>query len=159
MKRGFTLIEILLSIIILSILFLAMGNILSQMKFAKKESEHLSKKFMVQNSLAKVLYYDLLNATDIKIVPSESRDYCRVFLKTNNSLYNLIEPYVVWYVSKKKNSLIRIESYKKVELPSQDLFYLDRFAERVKIFRIYQKDSKYFVYIDNGRPVFFEMLK
>jgi len=66
---------------------------------------------------------------------------------------------VLWYISKKNNTLVRVESYKKITLPNSKLFYLDKFAKNVKIFKIFQKKDKYFIYIESDKPIYFELIK
>lgn len=158
MRRSFTLLEILIAVAILSMLFMAMSNILGQAKSIKRVLAHSSQNGVKKNILAKVLYNDLLQARSIKIEKSPEENYCRVFIRTANSLYDIIEPYVVWYVSKNHKSLMRAESYNPITLPDRELFYLDRFAKNVQVFRVYKKGEKLFVYIDDGTPLYFEMV-
>ncbi len=158
MRRSFTLLEILIAVAILSMLFLAMSYILGQAKSVQKLLERSSRYGVKKNILVKVLYNDLLQAQSIRIEKSPEKNYCRVFIRTANSLYDIIEPYVVWYVSKNQKSLMRAESYNPIALPNDELFYLDRFAKNVQVFRIYQKGEKLFVYIDEGTPLYFEMV-
>lgn len=159
MKKSFTLLEILISITILSILFLAMGNIINEFKSSKNTLKKISQKYKKDNLLIKILYNDILNSKNIKIKNSKNSDFCRLYLTTSNSLYNLIEPNVLWYISKKNNTLVRVESYKKITLPNSKLFYLDKFAKNVKIFKIFQKKDKYFIYIESDKPIYFELIK
>ena len=136
MKKSFTLIEILLSLIILSILFLAMNNIIASLKSASNVLNNYYFKQKQNEILIKTLYADIINATSIKIIHSKNSDYDRLYLITSNSLYDLIEPYVLWYVSRNKNTLIRVESPFKINLPSDKLFFLDKFKNSVKLFNI-----------------------
>jgi acyl carrier protein len=105
----------------------------------------------------KTLYYDILNADSIEINHSLNPDYDRIYLQTGNSLYHLISPYVIWYVSKNRNSLIRIESPFKIKLPDENAFFLDKFKENVKIFKILRKNGKDLIFILAKKPVYFEM--
>jgi hypothetical protein len=124
-------------------------------------------KNMLQNTLnnehykklaLKVLYYDILNAKYINL--SQRGDYTVVYMQTTDSLHNMPAPYVVWYVSKTGNTLMRMEMPKKVTfLSNARNYYLDKFAQNVKIFKIYRYFYKYFVYIDDGKPIYFEMYK
>ncbi|HIE35440.1 MAG TPA: prepilin-type N-terminal cleavage/methylation domain-containing protein [Campylobacterales bacterium] len=152
MKRGFTLIEVLLAIAILSLLFLAMSSVLANIKmsttiFAKKYQKD-------KDYLVKVLYYDLLNSKSIKILKTVNPDIDRLIIKTSNSLYKLINPTVIWYISKHKNSLIRIEGFKSFPFESE---FIDKFDENVEIFKIYNKKNRYFIYIKGKKKVAFEI--
>jgi len=146
MKKSFTLIELLISIVIFSVLVLAMSNIIKEVNSSKN---FLVKHYKYQkNYLIKVLYYDIFNASSIQIIHTKNPDYDKLILKTSNSLYKLINPTVTWYISKK--ALIRKEN-----LP----YTIDKFDSNVKIFKIYRKNSKFFIYIKGNRKIFFEFYK
>jgi len=146
MKKSFTLIELLLAIVIFSILTLAMSNVIKEI--------NSSKNFLVKNYkdkkdyLVKVLYYDILDASEIKIIHTKNPDYDKLILKTSNSLYKLINPTVTWYISKK--ALIRKENLK---------YTIDKFNTNIKVFKIYKKKSKIFIYINGKKRLFFELTK
>lgn len=158
MKKAFTLIELMIAVIILSILILTMNNIIVNLKSTKDFLKRYLQKQDKNELLVKTFYYDILNATSIKIIHSINSNYDRLYLQTNNSLYRLIMPYVVWYVSKNKNSLIRIESPFKIKLLNENVFFLDKFKENVKIFRIFKKGGKDLIFIKDKKPIYFEMI-
>ncbi len=157
MKKSFTLIEIIISIMILSILFLAMSGVIKNLKITKEILEKNFLKSSKKELMIKTLYYDLLNAKSIKIVHSLNFDYDRIYLITSNSLYHLIYPNVLWYVSKNKNTLIRIESPYKITLPNTNLFFADKFEQKVKIFKIYKHKNKFLVFIKSNKSLYFEI--
>lgn len=158
MKKAFTLIELMLAIIILSILILAMNNIIVNLKSTRDFLNSYLKEENKNTIFIKTLYYDILNATSIKVIHSFDSKYDRLYLHTNNSLYSLISPYVVWYVSKRKNALIRIESPFNIKLPNENAFFLDKFKENIKRFKIFRKNGKDLIFIDAARPIYFEMI-
>jgi len=154
MKKAFTLIEIMLAIIILSILFLAINEVINNLKITYKTLTTLQKKEKQKELLIKTLYYDLINANSI-LIKHSSKNFDEVYINTKNSLYRLINPYVIWYVSKKNNTLIRIENPKKITLPKYKTFFLDKFNENTKLFKIYKNKDKFLVFIDKK---YFEFL-
>jgi len=146
MKKSFTLIELLISIVIFSILILAMSNVIKEVNSSK---DFIIKHYKTQKDyLVKVLYYDILNASEIKIIHTKNPNYDIIILKTSNSLYKLINPTVTWYISKR--TLIRKENAP---------FAIDKFNTNVKIFKVYEKNSKFFVYIDGKKKIFFEFFR
>ena len=157
MKKAFTLIEILLSLMILSILFLAMSGVISSLKNSKKVLDNYYLSSKENELLVKTLYGDLVNATSVKVVHSRNSDYDRIYLTTSNSLYHLISPYVLWYVSKNEDTLIRIESPFVITIPNDNLFFLDKFKSGVKLFKIYQKEGKYLVFLKADKNIYFEI--
>ncbi len=157
MKKAWTLIEVLISVTILSILFLAMSNVIGNLKISKNVIANRFEKNKKQEIFIKVLYSDILNAQSLQILNTQNKDYIRLLLRTKNSLYNLIEPYVLWYVSKNENSLIRAESW--MQIKDGSIYYADKFMQNVKKFKIFQKNDKYFIYIDTSKPIYFEIYK
>jgi type II secretory pathway component PulJ len=158
MKKSFTLIEILISVMIMSILFLALGDIVKNLNKTKDVLSTIYKRSKKENLALKVLYYDLLNAENIRF--TKNKDICNIYIRTSNSLHNISMPYVFWYVSKNKNTLLRAESVERINILSKNQnFYLDKFAQNVKIFKVYKKNGKYFVYLETSKPIYFEMYK
>jgi prepilin-type N-terminal cleavage/methylation domain-containing protein len=158
MKKSFTLIELMLAIIILSILILAMNHIIVNLKSTKDFLKNYLNKENQNTLFIKTFYYDILNASSIKIIHSFNSNYDRVYLHTNNSLYHLITPYVVWYVSKNQNTLMRIESPFNIKLPDENAFFLDKFKKNVQLFKILRKNGKDLIVIEAKKPVYFEMI-
>jgi prepilin-type N-terminal cleavage/methylation domain-containing protein len=158
MKKSFTLIELLIAIAILSFLAVVMNKLIIDLKKQAQILKKIEKRDNQKELLLKTLYNDILNATDIKIVHSFNSNYDRLYLQTSNTLYNLIYSYVIWYVSKKSNTLIRIESPFKITLPTEDAFYLDKFTRGVKIFKIFRKNGKDLIFIEAKKPIYFEMV-
>ncbi|QCT93658.1 hypothetical protein FE773_00175 [Caminibacter mediatlanticus TB-2] len=160
MKKSFTLIELIISVMLLSLLFFAMSKVILEFKSSIKNLNREYKNFYNNNLMIKVLYYDLLNASKLKIVKSKNPNFIRLYLQTSNSLYNIPNPYVVWYVSRNKNSLIRIEDTSPITLPNENFNFIDKFAENIKVFNIYKRKNKLLIFIkENKKPIFFEMIK
>jgi len=159
MKKSFTLIELIISIAIFAILFLAMSNVLVGLKNSKTTLSNLYKQNQKKDYLIKTLYYDILNADSIKIIHTKYPNYDRVLLKTKNSLYNLDTPNIAWFVSKKNNTLIRMENRNDINF-SKPLFspFIDTFQINTKIFKIYRKNGKDLIFIKSKKPIIFEMI-
>jgi hypothetical protein len=157
--RAFTIIEMLISIILFSLLFLAMQNLLKVEKSSLSSIKRVVNSDNLEEKTIKVLYNDILTSTNQKII-CKSKDFCRLYLKSRNSLYDNVYPYIFWYVSKQGNYLIRIESYKEInETFIPQIYDADRFLKLTK-FKIYQNKNKFFVYLKKGKKsIFFELVK
>ena len=136
-----------------------MSGVLKNLKITKEILEKNFVKSSQKELMIKTLYYDLLNAQSVKIVHSPNSDFDRVYIVTSNSLYRLIYPDVLWYVSKNKNSLIRVESPYKIRLPNENLFFMDKFEQKVRIFKIYKNQNKILVFIKSDNFHYFEIKK
>jgi hypothetical protein len=143
MKKSFTLLELLISAMLLVFIFSAISNVINSLKISNKVFNQK------KNYLIRVLYYDILNATYINI-KHITPDIDEVELITSNTLYNYANPKVIWYV--KGGNLIRLEKIKEKEM----YYTLDSFQRNVKIFKIYRKNGKFLVFVNNK---FFEFIK
>jgi len=148
MKKSFTFIELLISIILLMFIFSAVVNITDSLK---KSNSILEKKIEnIDEYVIKTLYYDVMNATSLKIT-HKSSNIDELYLQTSNSLYKIYMPYVKWVVY--DNMLIRAESADDFK---SEVYTLDNFLKNVKIFKIYKKNGKFLVFINEK---FFEFSK
>ena len=132
MKKSFTLLELLISTMLLVFIFSAVSNVINSLKISNKVFNQK------RDYLVRVLYYDLLNAEYINI-KHITPDIDEVELITSNTLYNYTNPKVIWYV--KRGNLIRLEKIKEKEI----YYTLDSFQRNVKIFKIYRKNGKFLV--------------
>jgi len=158
MKKSFTLIEVIISIIIFSIIMIFMSNVIDSLNSSVKTLNHNYNKNRFNSYTIKTLYTDILNS-DYITLKNKNKNYSILYLKTSNSLYNIAMPYVIWYVSKKDNTLMRLESSKKINLPIKEdkNILLDRFLNNIKIFKIYKNKNKYFIFIKGNQTLYFEI--
>ena len=151
MKKAFSLIEVLISIILFGMVYLTITNILSYLKTSNSFLKELYYKFDKNEKILKTLYMDLLEAYNVKIVKKD-KNTCTLYIKTNNSLYDLSQVYVIWYVN--KGRLIRVESLDKRLLPLDKIGYMYDFGE-VKIFRVFRNKNRFFVFYKNDKSFYF----
>jgi len=118
MRRGFTLVELLVALAILGFLVAAMVRI----EWGLRASlEGLQKRGAQKVRLAKgafLLHEDLLRATKLDI--TDHGRYTTLRLRTANSIFGIERPWVLWYVSDKNDTLMRVESAVQVDFPLAD---------------------------------------
>jgi len=143
MKKSFTLIEVMISVIIFSMLFLVMSNVIKNINVTK----HFLKKYSNKKDyVVKVLYNDILNAYKINVIHTKYQNFDRVKLFTTNCFYDDVCN-VLWYVSKNQNTLVRKEGINS-----------DIFKKNLKIFKIYKNKGKDLIFIKAKKPIIFEMI-
>jgi prepilin-type N-terminal cleavage/methylation domain-containing protein len=165
MKRAFTLIEVLISIVLLGLITIFVSSIIQQTKktdslFAKKV-----KKDENTEAIYRMLYRDIFQSK--KIILSTFSTYSVLKIETKNSVYNIDNPYVIWLVLKKHHTLIRLETSKNINVPIEEKYeryvFADKLIEQVEHFSInLSKDKKYilvFIEIKNKKPILFEIKK
>ena len=150
MRKAFTLIELLISVSILSImmifLYKSYASLNMSNNFYKKElesikSEQIKKRvFFLDFSLSLYKKNNILN---------QDIDEDVVFLQTSNSLHKRFNPYVAYIV--KDSNLYRLESLKEFKVYPLDIdseFEIDYIGE-VDSFRVYKSTGKFEVVINN----------
>jgi len=141
-KKAFTLIELIISIVILSIMMVFLFESYSQLNRSNEifvdESENISRVEL----LKKTLYLDLTTALKKSVlIINQDKQTDILFLQTSNSIHKRINPYVAYIFKDKK--LYRLESLKKMSeypLVSDSEFVADELGN-VKIFRIYKSNN------------------
>jgi len=145
-RRGFTLIELMvsiaLSVIVLFFLYRALDIQRTSNETALRSSDALRKR----TALYELLYTDLMQAKWVKTEPLPNRNYSLLFMQTTNSLHQIPQPYVVYFVHEKNRTLVRLESAYELTLPidSELVKYVfsDRLLEGVQKFVVLEQSLK-----------------
>ena len=158
MRKAFTLIELMISIVILSILMLFLYKSYSGLNKSNKVfSDEVAKVSKIQ-LLKKVIYLDYslaikndVNGSIVQVLNQEKNEDV-IFMQTSNSIHGRVNPYVAYIV--KEGKLYRLESLKRFReypLEADSEFVVDALGD-VRIFRVYkaQATSKelYLVHIE-----------
>ncbi len=147
MRKAFTLIELMISIVLISIIMLFLYKSYSQLNHSNKTLELESAKIKKEELLKKTLYLDFTLAMSVKIINQDKREDV-VFLQTRNSIHKRVNPYVA-YIFKKKQ-LYRLESlrpFKEYPLSVDSEYVTDALGD-CEIFRVYKsKNSKKDVFL------------
>lgn len=156
-KKGFTLIEVLISITLLSLVLMALYRSSDILRRSNKHLyEHLEKSTQSLKG-NRILYMDLLQS-DENITISDEHKFHRITMqKTSHSLYGQSIARVSWLVYKNENTLLRIEG-SDYTLPLQEgkNVAVDVIVKNVELFKIYKnkKRDKLLILLQyGGRPV------
>jgi len=146
MRKGFTLIEMMISITILSIIMLFLYKSYAELNLSNKTYKTSLESLKKFELVKKVIYLDLSLASSIKILKQDKR-YDIVFLQSMHSIHDRINPYIAYIF--KDNHLYRLESlYPFTEYPLgvESDFVADDLG-KVEVFRIYphKSDKTFFV--------------
>jgi len=146
-KSAFTLIELLISIVILSILMLFLYKSYANLNRSNRLLHEEVQKISKIQKIKKTILMDFTRALSVKILNQDTKIDIG-FLQTTNSLHLRINPYVGYIV--KDKILYRIESLKELKeypLVADSEFIAEELGE-VKIFRIYKStDAKVGLYL------------
>lgn len=143
MRKAFTLIELMISISLLSIMMLFLYQSYASLnrsnQFYAQEVSHI----VSQEKRKEVLFLDISLALfhSIKIIHKE-KDEDVVFLQSANSLHQNYNPYIAYI--KKENNLYRLESlepFKNLNIGMDHIFEVDSLGT-VEQFRLYKDERK-----------------
>ena len=160
-RRAFTLIEVIISVLLLTLVIFALYKNLNIVKKSTVNlHSHLENSQKDINSY-KLLYLDLLQITDKLTITSKEKNYDRVCFFSKNSLYNLPKAYICWVVHKKDNTLLRVESSKKFNLPPmrETPLQKDIIKKNIKIFKVYKhkRENQLLIFVKDKKEVSFKV--
>ena len=142
MRRGFTLIEMMISIAILSVMMLFLYksyNALNRSNALYKTKADAVKTLELKK---KVIFLDFsLALFDTYKIINQEKNTDIVFLQTSNSIHKRYNPYIAYIMKNEK--LYRLESLKGFSdypLPADSVFDVDYLGE-IKTFRTYKSKT------------------
>lgn len=120
LQRGaFTLIEVLISIVLLGLIFTFLFGTINNLKQQNNHYIDKANTIKAEERIFLLLNLDVMQVIGtISISPGDRFDVIQ--FKTRNSIYGIIEPTVIYLVSKKDNALIRLEALKAFDLYNKD---------------------------------------
>ena len=141
-RRGFTLIELMVSISILSIMMIFLYQSYSSVNSSNKNLKNEIIGITGTQKLKKVIYLDFSLALhkSVKILNQDAREDV-LFLQSSNSMHKRYEPFVAYIV--KEDKLYRLESLKEFQeypLAMDSEFDVDYLGE-VDSFRVYKSTN------------------
>jgi len=146
MRRGaFTLIEVLISIALLSLVLLALYRSVDMLRSSNRQLFGYLEKANREKLGTEILFLDIAGSDGNLTIAGD--EFSRLCLENSvNSLYGLSAAKVCWVVSKKKHTLLRSEG-NGYALPtnSDDRVAVDAVIEGVDLFRVYRKKSEVLV--------------
>ncbi len=142
-KKGFTLIEVLISITLLSLVLMALYR---SAEILRSSNLHLFEYLQKStNSLkgSKTLLMDIMRADNNITINTEEKFHRLTLENTRNSLYGQAQAKVVWLVHKEKNTLLRVEGGEyELPLKNEQHVEIDVIAKDVELFKLYKSKTK-----------------
>ena len=158
MKRAFTLIELMISVVLLSIIVTFLYESVAQLQNSNQQLMRNTNKTVDRENLLKVLYNDFINLNALNVTDkSEKTD--QVLFQTTNSFYAMSKPYVR-YVVGNDEILRRIESATEKLDYENSFFRFDIIAKEVKVLKVYESEGHFFIYVksDNMEDIYLDIV-
>jgi prepilin-type N-terminal cleavage/methylation domain-containing protein len=157
MKNGFTLVEILVSISLLSIVIVFLSKTVISLQNSNKSFKQAIHNDSHNIKVLTLLKRDIImrdRQTNV-MLNNENNNKSQISFYTNSSIYNISKPFVIWKVLKDSNQLIRIESTKVDIYKESNNYKIDGVKDNCTIFQIYkEKEGKhFFIYIKDDKGV------
>ncbi len=149
-RKAFTLIELMISIMILSIMMIFLYQSYASLNRSNKIYEKELALIKDEQIRKKILYVDLLlKLPNSMNVINQNKEEDVVFFQTSNSIHKMYNPYVAYIV--KNSKLYRLESLKKfITYPlSVDNEFIADYIGEVDSFRLYKNKKNSFSYLLN----------
>jgi len=143
MRRAFTLIELMISISILSMIMLFLYKSYSELNsansFYQEEAKGLERKVKIKETL--FLDISLALSKSVKIL-NHTKQKDTLLMHSTHSLHRRINPYIAYVINNKR--LYRVESFRELHsypFESDSGFDVDYLGE-VELFRVYKSKSQ-----------------
>ncbi len=149
MKRGFSLVELIISIFLLGIIVTFLYSSLSALQQSNKILFKEEQKLQMNDKILNILYDDIFLSNTLSLT---TKEFTSLSLQTKNSIYQINMPYVTWLVTEPSHDLVRIESIypvRKISPQNDYYFHISKVADHVENFEIYQsrKRDKVLLYL------------
>ena len=142
-RTAFTLVEVLISITLLSLVLMALYK---SADILRDSNLHLFRH--LENSThtlegSKALYMDLMQAEHNITINTEEKFHQLIINKTTHSLYGQGSAKVVWLVYKEENTLLRLEGGEyHIPLKNEERVEIDVIAKHLELFKLYKSKKK-----------------
>jgi len=158
-RLAFTLIEVLISIVLVGIILPPLFKLITLMQDSNSQIFSYVTKQKQEAKAMKTIYLDLLGS-DGNITISKD-EFSRVCIeKSSNSLYGLSSAKIYWVVLKNKKRLLRVEGNDyTLPLDHENKVENDVVLSNLEIFDIYRSKDAILVIIKqyNKKPISFEV--
>ena len=152
-RKAFTLIEVLISVSILSVMMLFLYQSYASLNASNKVVKEEGANIQSIQKLKKVVYMDFLLALHNTVnIQNREKNEDFVYLQSSNSIHKRYNPYIAYIVKDEK--LYRLESLTKLstyEVSVDSEFDID-YLGKVKGFRVYKssnaKKESYLLHVD-----------
>ena len=142
-QAAFTIVEVLISITLLSLVLMALYKSADLMRASNLHLFNYLQKASTTLKGSTTLYNDLMHADHNITINAEEKFHRLTINNTAHSLYGLAQAKVVWLVYKKDNTLLRIEGGRyTIPLRNEERVEIDIVAKNIELFKVYKSKKK-----------------
>ncbi len=158
-RRGFTLIELVISIAIIALIVTYLYQSLGVLKNANDHLLEKERERTHETELKKLLLLDIMQSYGLKIFQTDHKNFDLLELTSSNSLHNIKLPKITYLVTKRGGKLVRLEGIGYTLPLNRDTVYhvkFDELMENVTHFKLYEDKNSSRVLINlkaAGKPL------
>jgi len=142
-QQAFTLIEVLISITLLSLVLMALYKSADILRNSNLHLFHYLQKATKTLKGSKTLYADLMQAEHNITINTEEKFHRLTIENTAHSLHGLAQAKVVWLVYKEDKTLLRLEGGQyDIPLKNEQRVEVDVIAKHLELFKVYKSKKK-----------------
>jgi len=162
-KKAFTLIEVLISISILVLIFTFLYSQLNLAQKSTKKTTVIEKSTSKRAKIIELIYADFISSMDIQATRGKKYDRFVGAFDTQNSLYEIENPYIKYVVIEEQNNnkLIRIEGKRNDIglINANSDFYIDVVLEGIKYFKVLvtNEEIEFFIKAKDMKDIYFKI--
>lgn len=158
-KQGFTLIEVVISIALISLLILSSYRSIATLKKSNEVYENSFNTVEKTTKIYKTLFFDLTQSKDVSLISQKTSDiliddknkFDQLNAQTEHSHFGIINPYIAYIVKDKR--LYRLESNKKIPYTiDYDFLKYIKFeivAVDIKRFKVFASENSFLILLND----------
>lgn len=146
MKKAFTLIELMISIILLSLIVSFLYQSVAQLQSSNQQFLQKTNAIQKREEVLKLLYNDFINASSVEWSNKE-KNLDAIVMQSNNSLHAMTQPYLKYKVYRDDNTLRRVENPSETLDAENKVFRFNEIVKEVSFFKVYAQKGHYLVYL------------
>ena len=142
-KLAFTLIEVLISITLLSLVLMALYKSADILRNSNLHLFHYLEKSSHTLKGSQTLYLDLMHSDYNVTINNKDKFHQLIINRTRHSIHGLSQAKVVWLIYKDDNTLLRLEGGEyHLPLKSEERVEVDVIAKNLELFKVYKSKKK-----------------
>ena len=146
MKKAFTLIELMISIVLLSLITSFLYQSIAQLQSSNQSLLHKTKKVDKREEVLKLLYNDFINAYSLQRKDTQ-KDSDMIIIQSSNSLHDMSRPYVSYKIYRDNETLRRVEHPTEKIDAIDAVFRFNDIVDEVELFKVYEQKGHYLIYL------------
>ncbi len=151
MKRGFTLLEMVIAVMLTALLMGAMYGLLNTLR---SHYRHYSDGLNNQTATADIYTLLTRDLAQIRAKPQTVHEagYDRFGFQTDHSIYGIPRPWVYYFISRKERALVRIEAvapmpFSSAKMDAYPTFFTDVLATECDSLRIGEEYDRFHIFV------------